>query len=315
MLFVLGASGLGLLALPWLGRPVGRCLHPAEWARLCMVAVTGGALVLEGAALLYAAPTLATSFGVPGLAALCERMLGHLAMGGPVAGWAATGVAVVLPTLAVLGWSRARSATRRARIEPWLGCHHDHDGHRLVVLPTPRLLAVSVPAGGWRGAGQIVVSEGLVDSLTPCELDAVLCHEAAHLRHAHHRYLAAAAAVDQAFVWFPLARRSTATVRVALERWADEEAAASGDRAVVRDALLTVTRTLVAGPAVAAFSAAETIGERLAALDATTPRLRFAPHVLLYFPGAALGAAGLVAWSSWASEASAVVAMAGQCAI
>lgn len=316
LLFVLAASGLALLALPWLARPVGRCLHPREWARLCMVAVAGGALVVELTVLLYAAPTLAASFGVPGLARLCERMLGHLAMGGSVAGWAATGVAVMLPALGAWAWSRARRVTCRARIEPWLGRHHDHDGHRVVVLPTSHLLAVSVPATRGRGLGQIVVSDGLVGLLAPGELDAVVRHEVAHLRHGHHRYLVAAAVVDVAFRWFPLARRSTGTLRVALERWADEEAAAtSGNRSVVRDALLMVTQTLVADPAVAAFSAAETIGERLDALDASAPRLRLAPHALLYFPGVALGVAGVIAWSSWTSEAHAVVAMAGQCTI
>jgi hypothetical protein len=43
--------------------------------------------------------------------------------------------------------------------------------------------------------------------------------------------------VDHAFAWFPLARRSTAALRLALERWGDEAAAAAADRGVLRGAL------------------------------------------------------------------------------
>lgn len=301
MLLVLATIGLGLLGLPWLARPLGRRLHPAEWARLCLVAVVGGGLVVEAAAFLLAAM-------------LCERLLRGQVPGGPVTVWATAGVAVTLPVLGGRGWKRARSTTRQARIEGWLGRHHDHGGRRLVVLPTARLVAVSVPGRRPMLSDQIVVSEGLVDMLGPGELDAVVGHEAAHLRHRHHLYLAAAAAVDQAFRWFPLARRSTATLRVALERWADEEAAATaGDRSVVRDALLSVTASLVAAPSLAAFSAAETIGERLDALEGGAPRPRLASHLLLYVPGAVLVAAGLVAWSSWAGEAGRILAMAARC--
>lgn len=303
MLPVLAAIGLSLLALPRLAHPLGRRLHPAEWARLCLVAVVGGALVVETAAFLLAAT-------------LCERLLRDQVPGGAATVWAAAGVAVALPALGGMGWARARSTTRRARIEGWLGRHHDHDDRRLVVLPTARLIAISVPGRRPLLPDQIVVSEGLVDTLAPGELDAILGHEVAHLRHRHHLYLSAAAAVDQALGWFPLARRSTATLRVALERWADEEAAATaGDRGVVRDALLSVTATLVAAPSLAAFSAAETIGERLDALEADAPRLPLVSRLMLYVPGAVLVATGLVAWSSWAGETGRILAMAAQCFI
>jgi hypothetical protein len=314
VLFVLLASGLALLTLPAVARPLGRRLHPSEWARLSLVAVAGGAVVMEVAAVLYAAPTLARSSGVPRLAELCERMLGPLVPGGPTAGWTAAGVAVTLPALAGLGWVRARRIAVRARIEPGLG-HHERCGrHELVVLPTEQLVAVSVPALGACGRDQIVVSEGMVDALGPAEFDAVIHHEVAHLRHGHHRYLAVAAAVDHAFAWFWPARLATAALRVALERWADEEAAqAGGDRGAVRDALLAVTARLVAGPAVAAFSPAETIAERLDALDAEAVRPALACHALLYLPGTLLGVLVFGALSSWAHGASVVLAMACLC--
>lgn len=312
MLFALGASGLALLALPGLTRPAGRRLHPAEWTRLCLIGVTGGLLVIEATALLYAAPTLAAASGIPGLAHLCRRALGPLAPGGAAAGWTAAAIALTLPLLGAVGWTRARREVARMRVEPWLGRHHEFGAHELVVLPTAQIVAVSVPAP--RGHSQIVVSDGLVDTLADNELDAVLRHEAAHLSHRHHRHLIVATMVDHAFAWFPLARRSTTAWRLALERWADEEAAARADRGVLRAALLAVAARVVAEPAIAAFSAVDTICERLDALDRDGPHTRVASHVLLYLPGTALGGAAMVALASWTNGASAVLAMAGQCA-
>lgn len=315
MLVVAFVGGLGLLALPALARRGGRGLPPAEWARLCLAAVTVGAAVVELSVVLYAAPTLAHASRVPSLAALCERMFAPLAPGGPTAGWTAAAVAVMLLILGVVGLRRARRAVIHARIEPGLGRHGHYGRHRLVVLPTPQLVAVSVPGQPAGGTGQIVVSDGLLDALDAAELEAVLRHEAAHLRHNHHRFLLAAAFVDHAFAWFPAAGRSADTLRLALERWADEEAAVTcGDRVAVRDALVAVATRLVVAPSVAAFSAVETIGERLDALERDAPEPAFLPRILLYCPGTALSAVMFVALSSWADAAGSVLAMAGQCA-
>lgn len=315
MLYALWASGFGLLTLPVLARRAGRRLHPAEWARLCVVAVAGGAAVVELAAVLYALPTLATASRIPTLAMLCQRMLGPLAPGGNVAGWTAAAVAVVLPVLGCLGFARSQRGARAARIERWLGRHETYGQDELVVLPTDRVIAVSVPAvPGLAARHQIVVSNGLVDALTGEQLDAVLLHEAAHLRRGHYRYLAVAAVVDHAFAWFLPVRASTAALRLALERSADEDAAVTcGDRRVVREALVAVTASLIAGPALAAFSAAETIGERLQALAEEPLHPRLAPHVLLYCPGTMLGTVALVTVWWWATGASAVLSMAGTC--
>ena len=221
----------------------------------------------------------------------------------------------MLPVLAAIGWLGVRRAVAQMRMEPSLGRHRDLGSHELVVLPTAKVVALSGPAAGGRPErGQIVVSDGLVDALASDELGAVLRREAAHLAYRHHHHLVVAAIVDRGFAWWPLASRSTATLRLALERWADEDAAAAADRGALRRALLAVTASLVAEPALAAFSAAETICERLEALDRDVPHPRVASHVLLYVPGTALGAAALVALAFWTNGASAVLAMAGQCA-
>src|SRR5581483_3338883 len=268
MLLVLLLGGVTLLALPGAARRLGRQLEPAEWARLCLFALVAGAIAIEAAFVLVAAPTALRAAGVPALAAACERMLRPLTPGGPGIGWTAVGAAVAVPVMAGFGALRTRRTQRRCWIEPWIGQHEPLDGHELVVLPTPMPLALAVSDPH----PQIVVSEGLVDVLSPAELDAVLRHEAAHLTCGHHHYLRCAGALDHAFSFVPFARRSTKALRAALERWADESAAgvASSSRATVRSALLEVTRVQI-DPAIAAFSAAETLVERLDALDTAPP--------------------------------------------
>ena len=310
MAAVLVLGGLALLALPGALRRLGRQLPPAEWARLSALVLVVGAAVAEAATVTMAVPTVLRAVGVPALAAACERMLGPLVPGGRGAGWAAAVVAVALPALAAVGALRTRRSQRLFHIEPWLGRHQAFDGYELVVLPTdsPMALAVDGPRP------QVVVSEGLCCALSPAELEAVLHHEAAHLAHGHQRYLLLATAVEHAFVFWPLARRSTKALRAALERWADESAAGGGtaSRAVVRCALLRVTGALV-DPALAAFSAAETVVERLDALGAAPPRPSALRRAGVYLPGLLLGAGVLVLLGVWAGEVRAVVAMAGRC--
>ncbi|MGH9217484.1 MAG: hypothetical protein ACRDZS_14605, partial [Acidimicrobiales bacterium] len=86
MLIILLSVGVALLALPGLARPLGRRIVPSEWARLCGMALAGGAALLELTVVLYALPTVLRAAGAPLLASLCERMLGPLVPGGAAAG-------------------------------------------------------------------------------------------------------------------------------------------------------------------------------------------------------------------------------------
>ncbi|MGH9116842.1 MAG: hypothetical protein ACRD0A_02865, partial [Acidimicrobiales bacterium] len=78
MLIILLSVGVALLALPGLARPLGRRMAPSEWARLCGMALAGGAVLLELTVVLFALPTVLRAAGAPLLASLCERMLGPL---------------------------------------------------------------------------------------------------------------------------------------------------------------------------------------------------------------------------------------------
>jgi len=310
IVLVLLLGSITLLALPGMARRWGQQLEPAEWSRLCLFALVAGAIAAEAAFVLVAAPTALRAAGVPALAAACERMLRPLTPGGSGLGWASTGAAVAVPLLAMLGAMRARRSQGRFRIEPWIGRHEPMEGHDLVVLPTPLPLALAVHGP----QPQIVISDGLVDALSQAELDAVLRHEAVHLNCGHHRYLLWAGALDHAFAVVPFARRSTKALRAALERWADEWAAgaATSSRATVRSALVEVTRVQV-DPAVAAFSAAETLMERLDALGADPPRPTLLRRAALYLPCLAAGSAVVVALGLWAGEARSVLAMGAHC--
>ncbi|MGH9267294.1 MAG: M56 family metallopeptidase [Acidimicrobiales bacterium] len=304
-------SGVGLLLLPAATRPLGRQLPPDRWARLCVVALMAGAALVELSAALYAAPTLFRAAGVPSIAALCERMLGPLVPGGAYAGWASASFALTMPILAVVGIRRARRTQRIVHAEPWLGRHVDWQGYDLVVLPTPQPVAISLHGT----TDQIIVSEGLLAFLEPDAVDAVLRHEAAHLEKGHHRYLLAATAVDHALAFLPVVRRSTHVLRTSLERWADEVAAGGvpAERHVLRTALLEVSRAMVAPTAMAAFSTADTIVERVEALAHEVTPMRRLSRIALYTPGVALGVTAVVALGAWAADAQMVLAMAGRC--
>lgn len=308
---LLVVTGVGLLLLPSATRPLGRQLPPDRWARLCAVALVTGAAMLELSAVLYAAPTLFRAVGVPSIAALCERMLGPLVPGGVAAGWAASAIALTMPLLGAVGIRRARRTQRAVHAEPWIGEHHDWNGYDLVVLPTAQPVAIGVPGQ----PDQIIVSEGLLLSLGPDATEVVLRHEAAHLKHHHHRYLRAATAIDHALAFVPAARQSTKVLRASLERWADEVAAGDvpADRQVLRGALLDVTRAMVAPMALAAFSTADTIVERVDALDrpVTPPRRR--TRIALYAPGIVLAVTGGIGLGAWTANAHMILAMAGTC--
>lgn len=308
MASALVAAGLLLLALPVAARSVGRRIPSPEWARLCVAALFGGVLLVEVGLVLLAAPTVLRALGVPALAQACDRLVGPLTPLGATGGWTAALLAVLGATAAVQGWRRADAQVRGLGIERCLGTHHPAEGYEFVVLPTAEPVAYSVD----HPAPQVVVSEGLLDTLAAPEVDAVVAHERAHLRLGHPRLLLGTAAVRHALRWWPPARGSHAVLRLALERWADDEATFdSAAREHLRAALVALA-SADHGDAVAAFSLADATLERIEALEGV-PRAPVGLHALLYAPGLAGGLVALAATASWASQARLVLGMAGRC--
>ena len=101
-------------------------------------------------------------------------------------------------------------------------------------------LAVAVPGHH----GGVLVSKGLMRMLSREELQVVFRHEHSHLRHRHHVYTVLGAF---AVAVFPPLNSLHRALRLALERWADEDsAAATGDRELVAH---TIARVALAAPA------------------------------------------------------------------
>lgn len=290
-------AAVALLALPGAARRFGRRLQPSEWSWFCAGVLLAGALMLELSLVLYATPTALRALGVHHLADMCERAMGALLPGGAILGWPAAGLALAFPIRLLLAGHRTRQLQAGAHIEPCLGHHRPVDGYDLVVLPTDHVMAFSV-AGT---ASQVVISEGLVQALHPEEVEAVVRHEAAHLHHGHQRLLLLAGSLDDTLPLGRIVRRSTAALRTGLERWADELAAghAGSSRAVLRRALVGVCEALIAPRAVAAFSAADTIAERLDALSTEPPRPSSPSRAAAYTPALVISVLVITAFGVW----------------
>jgi hypothetical protein len=303
---VLAAVAVVILFMPrWLSPLIGR-LNPREAVRICVTAVALGALLLELSFVLFAVPAVLSTLGVPSLLASCQ-FLGNLHLGGLELGWIAVALAILFPLLSRRGWVTARDVAEEMRAEPALGAHTSFAGLDLVRLPTPALVAYSIGDPH----PQIVVSEGLIELLEPEELDVVVGHEAAHVRDGHSRILQFLAALERPM---PSLRWTTSSVRLAVERSADEAAIGRDPvrRGVLLDALLKVGAA-DAPVAVAAFTHRSGVVERAHALLAEPPD----PTRIQRIVGrATLGGAavcGVAVVAGWAFEAHMLLAMSGIC--
>jgi Zn-dependent protease with chaperone function len=109
-------------------------------------------------------------------------------------------------------------------------------GSPIVFVDTDRAQADAYTLAGTKGC--VVISRHLFDALGPREQQMLTGHELSHLRRRHHLYMHA---VDLAAAANPALRRVADAVRLGVERWADEDAAATmaGDRTSAAAALAT----------------------------------------------------------------------------
>lgn len=133
----------------------------------------------------------------------------------------------------VISVTALRVAVRRVRavVAAYRSAREFPDG-RVVIVSTEGAAAYAIP--GRRG--RIVVPHALLCALTPAQQKALIAHEQSHLIHRHYLHRVT---VDVAAAMNPLLRALPAAVRYATERWADEDAAAGGDRASTAAALAT----------------------------------------------------------------------------
>jgi Zn-dependent protease with chaperone function len=238
--------GLVLLALPGVLGTSGARLAPREWGRTTQACLRMGRLAIHAGLAFAALPAALAAAGAQGLAHACHPLAaGDLPLPLPVGGVAGL-VLVVSTGRGVAARRRKAAALVRLRVEPWLGRHRVVDGVDVVTLPCAERVAYAVPGR----PAQVVVSDGLLAGLDPDETEAVLRHERAHLHHRHHDALALAADIEMRLGWFPPARASAAVLRLAIERWADEDAgaASAAARPAVRTALLKTVGLMPTNP-------------------------------------------------------------------
>jgi len=195
----------------------------------------------------------------------------------PWVGLPAIGVLVVMV-------ARGAAACRSARHELWASSPQPGD-IRVVEHDRPDAYALGGPLG------HVVVSTGMLRLLDPAGCNVLFAHERSHLRHRHHRYLALARVTAAAV---PVLGFVTGRLRLAVERWADEDAgeAAGGDRRLVARTIVqaALARTDFDANAALALGAVG-VRARVEALLSPAPARPWGPWGVL---SPALGAVALV---------------------
>ncbi|MEU9479860.1 M56 family metallopeptidase [Streptomyces sp. NPDC048191] len=248
------------LLLSAVGSLIARWVAPALAARVLTsaavltAAATSWSLVLLAAALLGDAPPVIREAREDG-----HRVVDPV----PEAIGLAACLALVAIALRVYRAVRAERSTRRALRRLCAGHPADTE---LIVAASEVPRAFAIPGR----PGRILVTSGMLGALDPAERRVLLAHERAHLAHRHGPLVTAAtlaAAAD------PLLGPVRTAVGFLVERWADEQAAASvGDRRTTARALARAA--LTAGPARTACALHFTdraVTRRIAALQTSPP--------------------------------------------
>jgi hypothetical protein len=228
------------LLLPVLVALAARQVADRARPRAAVIGLVGAAVLTAGASVWSLLLLVLTLFDdLPAMEALDARPGMHLPEPVPDQ--------VALTAAALLAWAMFRLARdmhrRRDAVRRLRGAGPAAGG--VVVADWAEPLAVALPGH----PGEVLVTTGMLRMLGAAERRAVLAHERAHLAHRHH---AAALLVGAAAAVNPLLRPVRDTVGYLVERWADEEAAASvGDRELVARAVARAAlATRVPAPAV-----------------------------------------------------------------
>ncbi|MGA7272235.1 MAG: hypothetical protein WB239_14280 [Acidimicrobiia bacterium] len=222
---------------------VRRTGRPKEWAVVDAICLGAGFVLLEASLIHASLPLVFTLLGQDELAAACKALGGHLFGAAPAFGAAAGSLAILIAvrTVTVVVWTvRNQVEVRRSAA---MVANVPIAGQRTALLPLPGHSALAVP-----GANPLVLlSADLVHLLGRRELTAVVRHEAAHLHHHHVRFLLLGAGVASGLWFLPWMPRCMDSLRLGLERWADEEAS-QGSLQRRRDVRAALAKLAGAGP-------------------------------------------------------------------
>ncbi|MHB9864089.1 M48 family metalloprotease [Streptomyces sp. YIM S03343] len=244
------------LALPFAVPPLARRAVERLAPVTALWLLAGGAVVLAGSSLAaLGAFVLVGLLKLPFFAALGELIHPLRTVSDT---FVVPAAAMSVGALAMCGWALARSVLRQTRA---FRVARTEAGRRpaagdLCVVDSARPDAYALPGRPHR----IVVTTGMLRSLSAAEREALFAHERAHNAGGHHYFLAAA---ELAALCHPALRPVRAAVRLAVERAADEAAArVVGDRQLTARAIARAALAghEAAGRARAGFVAAATAG-------------------------------------------------------
>ena len=266
--------------------PVARRLPPRSQAVMVTGAAVGSALSWLSVLAVLAAPLLLRPPAVRALIGLPTKGLEvRHPLPPAVSALATAALGATLLWLAVVArrrWPAARELWRLSRRPA-----RTVDG--VAVVRSDQAFAVALPGC----PGRVVVSSAMFAALDGDERRVLLAHERCHLRSGHYLFRWAtrlAAAV------FPPAQRLVADCDFALERWADERAAAAvGDRRIAARALVRAALAALAPVAGVLAFPASAVTRRVAALRAPPPKMRWLSLTWLGLLAVASALAGLSA--------------------
>lgn len=250
---------------------IARRLPPATAVRLLTAAMIVCALA---AGFVLAIAGVLVLAQIPLVAALGHWSVTVVAAGGPVPVAAGVMAAIVVCGLMLAAVRRA-ALSGRDLVLAALTCRRlGPSAAGLVIVDDDEPDAYALPGI----SGRIVVSTAMLRALPADERRVLLAHEAAHLAHRHHLWVQAAELAASAN---PLLRPGARAVRVAVERWADEVAAAEvGDRSLAARALARAglaragARRTSTAMAAALAGAEGQVADRARALLAPAPKAR-----------------------------------------
>jgi Zn-dependent protease with chaperone function len=271
---VISPASLGALVL-LLGACAGPPLSRSRWCqRLPRVAVLAWLGVLAGALAAIVGVVVVVSAGRHGLVHRGAEWLANC--------WhhhheGANGPALYLLNALLLGGTLAATVMAAVRYRRTVTHRHRHqealrfvvrssgDLDDVCILDHPVPVVYCIPSR----RRPIVVSSGALNRLEHTQLQAVLAHERAHLRHRHHLLLTAVDALAAALFLLPTFRAARDSLPILLEMTADDIAARRWGRDTVAAALriLTVAPSPVGGLA-AGGSDASQLDRRLNRLTA-----------------------------------------------
>jgi Zn-dependent protease with chaperone function len=245
---VIPLVSLGAIVL-LLGACAGPLLSRSLWTqRLPRVAALAWLGVLAGTLAAIAGVVVMVSAGPHGLVHRTVEWLAncwhhHEGANGP-ASYALNAIllggSVAATVMAVLRYRSTVMRRRRHQEALRFVVRSSGDLDDVCVLDHPVPVVYCVPSR----RRPIVVSSGALDRLEDAQLQAVLAHERAHLRHRHHLLLTVVDALASALFWSPTFRAARRGMPILLEMTADDIAA----RRWGPEAVATALRILAIGP-------------------------------------------------------------------